>query len=101
MEYAQFRGFIADPTNIAHPRGKPISERMIPYVRDNFFRGEKFIGIDDYNSRAIAWCTNTAGTRIHGTTQKVPILKYFLKKIKDLGKKLSRMILPETNYNIY
>ena len=49
---------------------------MIPYVRDNFFRGEKFIDINDCNTRAIAWCTNTAGTRIHGTTQKVPILVF-------------------------
>jgi hypothetical protein len=75
-EYAQFRGFIVDPTNISHPRGKAIIERMIPYVRNNFFRGEKFIDLNDCNNRAVAWCTNTAGTRIHGTTCKVPIIVF-------------------------
>jgi transposase len=76
LEYAQFRGFTVDPANIGHAKGKPIVERMIPYVRDNFFRGEKFIDINDCNNRAVAWCTNTAGTRIHGTTCKVPIIVF-------------------------
>ena len=70
----KFRGFTVDPANIGHAKGKAIIERMVPYVRDNFFRGEKFIDIDDCNNRAVAWCTNTAGTRIHGTTLKVPII---------------------------
>ncbi|MCL4385169.1 MAG: IS21 family transposase [Cyanobacteria bacterium] len=76
LEYAQARGFTPDPANIGHAKGKPIVERMIPYVRDNFFRGEKFISINDCNARAVAWCTNTAGTRIHGTTGKVPIIVF-------------------------
>lgn len=94
MEYAQFRGFIADPTNIAHPKGKPIIERMIPYVRDNFFRGEKFIGINDCNTRAVAWCTNTAGTRVHGTTQKVPIIVF------EETEKKSLIPYPHDRYDI-
>ena len=76
LEYAQARGFTPDPANIGHARGKPIVERMIPYVRDNFFRGEKFIGIDDCSARAIAWCTSVAGLRVHGTTGKVPIIVF-------------------------
>jgi len=76
LEYAQFRQFIVDPCNVAHPRGKPIVERMIGYVRDNFFKGEKFIDINDCNTRATDWCTNTAGTRVHGTTGKVPIIVF-------------------------
>ncbi|MCL4378670.1 MAG: IS21 family transposase [Actinobacteria bacterium] len=76
LEYAQSRGFIPDPANIGHARGKPIIERMIPYVRDNFFAGEKFLGIDDCSKRAINWCTKVAGTRVHGTTGKVPIIVF-------------------------
>ena len=76
LEYAQFRGFTVDPANVGHAKGGPIVERMIPYVRDNFFRGEKFIDINDCNSRAITWCTSIAGTRIHGTTGKVPIIVF-------------------------
>ena len=76
LEYAQSRGFIVDPANIGHAKGKPIIERMIPYVRDNFFKGEKFLDINDCARRAIHWCTDTAGTRVHGTTGKVPIIVF-------------------------
>ncbi|TET15109.1 MAG: transposase [Actinobacteria bacterium] len=82
LEYAQARGFIVDPTNTSHPRGKPIVERMVPYVRDNFFSGESFISKDDCQDRAIYWCTDIAGARIHGTTKLVPI-KVFEEIEKD------------------
>ena len=76
LEYAQYRGFIVDPANPAHPRGKPIVERNVPYVRDNFFAGESFIDINDCQDRATGWCTSVAGTRIHGTTGSVPIVVF-------------------------
>lgn len=72
LEYAQERGFIVDPANSGHPKGKPIVEREVPYLRDNFFKGENFISIGDGRERALDWCSNVAGTRIHGTTRKVP-----------------------------
>ncbi|MCL5071613.1 MAG: IS21 family transposase [Actinobacteria bacterium] len=76
LEYAQARGFIVDPANIGHAKGKPIIERMIPYVRDNFFKGEKFLGIGDCSKRAVEWCSSVAGTRVHGTTRKVPVIVF-------------------------
>ncbi|MCJ7471264.1 MAG: IS21 family transposase [Actinobacteria bacterium] len=72
LEYAQSRGFIVDPANSGHPKGKPIIERAVPYVRDNFFKGENFISIGDGRERAVDWCSNIAGLRVHGTTQKIP-----------------------------
>jgi hypothetical protein len=68
LEYAQVRGFIVDPANSGHPKGKPIVEREVPYVRDNFFKGENFISLIDGRERAVDWCSNVAGTRVHGTT---------------------------------
>ena len=47
MEYAQVRGFIVDPTNLGHARGKPIVENNVAYVKGNFFAGETFISRDD------------------------------------------------------
>jgi len=73
LEYAQHRGFIVDPTNSGHARGKPIVENNVSYVRGNFFKGESFISLDDCQERAVDWCTNVAGTRIHGTTRQRPI----------------------------
>ena len=73
MEYAQFRGFIVDPTNPAHPRGKAIVENNVAYVKKNFFAGETFISLEDCQQRATDWCTSVAGARIHGTTRVRPI----------------------------
>ena len=73
MEYAQHRGFIVDPTNSGHARGKPIIENNVAYVKKNFFAGETFISLEDCQERAIDWCTNIAGNRIHGTTRQRPV----------------------------
>jgi hypothetical protein len=48
-------------------------ENNVSYVRSNFFKGESFISLDDCQERAIDWCTNVAGVRIHGTTRLRPI----------------------------
>jgi hypothetical protein len=42
-------------------------------VRNNFFAGETFIDLADVRARAETWCTETAGMRIHGTTQCRPL----------------------------
>ncbi len=72
LEYAQARGFVADPTVVRHPTGKPKVERGIPYAREDFFRGEAFRDLPDLQQRAVVWSRETAGTRLHGTTRRVP-----------------------------
>jgi len=72
LEYAQYRGFVVDPTVPVHPTGKPKVERGIPYAREDFFRGEEFRDLADMQTRALAWCQECAGTRLHGTTRQVP-----------------------------
>jgi transposase len=72
LEYAQARGFVADPTVVRHPTGKPKVERGIPYAREDFFRGEDFRDLLDMRQRALHWSRETAGTRLHGTTRRVP-----------------------------
>lgn len=94
LEYAQDRGFIVDPANSGHPKGKPIIERAVPYVRDNFFKGESFISLNDCRERALDWCTNIAGLRIHGTTQKIPI------EVFETSEKANLMPYPENRYDI-
>ena len=36
MEYAQYRGFIVDPANPAHPKGKDYASYCTPSLRLNF-----------------------------------------------------------------
>jgi transposase len=73
IEYAQSRGFEIDAARVRHPRDKPKVERVVPYVRNNFFAGEDFSGISDAQRRAAEWCSLGAGMRTHGTTQWHPI----------------------------
>ena len=68
LEYAQSRGFVVDAARVATPTDKPRVERNVPYVRNNFFAGETFVDLTDVRARAEAWCTDTAGMRVHGTT---------------------------------
>jgi transposase len=76
LEYAQHRGFIVDPALPAHPTGTPRVERGIPYARQDFFRGEVFTDVADMQRRALTWCRDLAGTRVHGTTRQVPRLVF-------------------------
>ena len=72
LEYAQYRGFVVDPTVPVHPTGKPKVERGIPYAREDFFRGETFRDLAEMQTRALTWCRELAGTRLHGTTRQIP-----------------------------
>lgn len=72
LEYSQHRGFILDPALVRHPEGKATVERQIPYVRENFFKGESFRDREHVQQEAIQWCQKTAGLRIHGTTRQRP-----------------------------
>lgn len=73
IEYAQSRNFVIDAARIRTPTDKPRVERTVPYVRNNFFRGETFVDLDDVRRRSERWCTETAGMRVHGTTCTRPL----------------------------
>lgn len=72
-EYARYRGFTIDAAPVRMPTGKPVVERNVPYVRENFFRGEEWRDARHVQEQAIVWCLKTAGMRIHGTTRKRPL----------------------------
>ncbi len=76
LEYAQHRGFIADPARPAHPKDKPKVERGIPYARERFFKGGQFHGLTDMREQARRWCLEVAGQRVHGTTRKLPLVVF-------------------------
>ena len=81
IEYAQSRGFVIDAARVATPTDKPRVERVVNYVQRNFFAGEVFFDLADCRARAETWCTETAGMRIHGTTQCRPIESFRTEKL--------------------
>ena len=76
LEYAQHRDFIADPARVRHPRDKPKVERGVPYARERFFKGAAFDSLAHVRAEAPRWCLEVAGTRIHGTTRRQPLLVF-------------------------
>lgn len=72
LDYAQHVGFGTDPARVRSPQDKPRVERVVQYVRGNFWAGETFVDLADAQARAEAWCAERAGMRIHGTTQARP-----------------------------
>ena len=50
------------PGSVRNPTDKPRVERVVPYVRENFFRGEEFIvALSMYGGGPRQWCSETAG----------------------------------------
>ena len=70
LDYAQHAGFGTDPARVRPPQDKPRVERVVQYVRGNFWAGESFTDLADAQARVEAWCAGRAGMRIHGTTQR-------------------------------
>jgi transposase len=73
LDYAQHCGFATDAARVRHAQDKPRVERSVQYVRGNFFAGEEFLDLADAQARAQKWCHQTAGARIHGSTQARPV----------------------------
>lgn len=72
LDYVQARNIFVDPARIRSPRDKARVENQVPYVRESWFDGETFSGLEDARRCAEHWCRDIAGTRVHGTTRKVP-----------------------------
>jgi transposase len=72
LDYAQHAGFATDTARIKSPQDKPRVERIVQYVRGNFFAGETFTTLAQAQQAAERWCAQTAGMRIHGTTAARP-----------------------------
>ena len=64
-EMAAHYGCLIDPARASKPKDKPRVERMMPYVRDSFWRGRTFGSVPDMQARAVDWCLGVAGTWPH------------------------------------
>lgn len=71
-DYVQARGIFVDPARVRSPKDKARVENQVPYVRESWFDGETFTGLDHAQNSAETWCRDVAGARVHGTTRKVP-----------------------------
>jgi transposase len=72
QEYAQARGILVDPARVRRPQDKGRVENAVPYVRERWCDGERFLDLRDARPSAARWCDEVAGARVHGTTRAIP-----------------------------
>ncbi len=46
LDYVQARGLFVDPARVRSPKDKPRVENQVPFVRESWFDGETFTGLD-------------------------------------------------------
>jgi transposase len=68
--FAVHYGVAILPTRPRMPRHKGKIERGVGYVQSNALKGRSFSSITAQNEHLLAWETNVADCRIHGTTRK-------------------------------
>jgi hypothetical protein len=72
LDYVQARGIFVDPARVRSPKDKPRVENQVSFVRESWFDGETFNSLAHARQSAEHWCREIAGTRVHGTTRKIP-----------------------------
>jgi transposase len=72
LDYVQARDLFVDPARVRSPKDKPRVENQVSFVRESWFDGERFTDLAHARESAAHWCCEIAGTRVHGTTRKVP-----------------------------
>ncbi len=73
VEYMQSRDFEVDACRVRTPTDKARVERQVQYVRNDYFRGERFRSLSEARAEAERWCREDAGGRKHGRTRRAPI----------------------------
>ena len=68
LDYAQARGISADPARVRSPKDKPRVENQVPYVRESWFDGGRFVDLDD--TRGAAPSTGAERSPAHECTAR-------------------------------
>ena len=73
LDFALYYGFTPYPCKPYRAQTKGKVERMVGYVRQNFWVGTHFVDLDDLNGQGLEWLADVANVRLHGTTGVAPL----------------------------
>lgn len=73
VDFAAHWGFVPTTHRVRRPRPKGKVERMVDYLKENFFRGRTFADLADARAQVQHWLDHTANVRVHATTQQRPL----------------------------
>lgn len=82
-DFAVEMGFVPKVCRVRAPQTKGKVERLVRYVKENFFPGRSFVDLEDLNRQAIMWC-KAVDSKLHGTTCEVPIQQLAQEKLLPL-----------------
>lgn len=85
LSFTRHYGFLPKLCRPYRPRTKGKVERLIRYVKENFFCGIEYSDLADINQQALAWLNQTANSRIHQTTQDIPFERWTEEKLKPVS----------------
>lgn len=72
LDFANLHGFTPRLCQPVRPQTKGKVESGVKYVKRSFLAGEVFYSIEHMNQSVRQWIRDVAGTRIHGTTHRIP-----------------------------
>ena len=85
LDFAGHYGFIPRACRPNRARTKGKDERMVGYIKHNFFqRYREFENLDHMNQLALKWLDEEADPRVHGTVKEV-VIERFAREIPHLG----------------
>jgi len=80
-ECAEHYGFLIAPCRPRTPQHKgKVEQGGVHYVKRNALAGREFRDIHEGNEHLLAWCTEVAGQRIHGTVKEKPLERFELER---------------------
>jgi transposase len=95
QSFCRHYGIAILPTRPYTPRHKGKVERGIGYVKGNALKGRTFTSLADQNRHLLAWETQVADRRIHGTTRQQVV------KVFEQIEKPALLDLPPNRFELF
>lgn len=85
-DFAAEMGFVPKVCKVRKPQTKGKVERLVQYVKYNFFPGREFENLEDLNMQVLQWC-QAVDSKPHSATGKIPVEELAKESLQRLPSK--------------